>query len=176
MATAGDVMAAVSAGGGVDGTDEKPVWVAGRLPFRPDWVDPLVEEVKEEVGPSEEHVGDDLEQGERGMDVTYSPSRPYAMAVVLVILGRRVGEGRGRAFVPAGDGGGGHGRAGSPLVGGSSRTSACVVVVAMTLIPSTAARHRWAVGVSRPRWAAALACGSCVSLAPPPYERGSGRI
>lgn len=141
MAAAGKAMSAVSAGGGVEGTDEEPRLDTARPPSRLDWVDPLVEEVKEEASPTEEHVGDDLEQGERGMVVRYSPSHPYAMAVVPVKLGRGVGEGGGRALVSNGDGGGSHGRAGSPLVGRSARPSACVVVVAMTLIPSTAGQR-----------------------------------
>lgn len=70
MAAAGTVISAVSPGGGVDGTDAEPTWGTARRPSRPEWADPLVEEVSGEAGPAEEQVGEDLEQGERGMVVT----------------------------------------------------------------------------------------------------------
>lgn len=98
--------------------------------------------MKEEAGPAEEHGGDDLEQGERGMEVTYSPPHPYSTAVVPFNWERGAGEGRGGTIAPTGGGAERNGRAGSPLVGGSARAAACVVVVAMTLIPSNAAQHR----------------------------------
>lgn len=156
MEAAGIVISAVSAGGGVDGTDEEPTLGTARRPSRPEWSDPLVEEVSGEAGPAEEQVGEDLEHGERGIVVTKSPSHPYAMVAVPVNVERGIGEVGARTLLPTDGAGGSHGRASSPVVGTRARVSACVVVVAMTLIPSSAARHKQAVGVARTRWAASV--------------------